>query len=441
MFSAFQKHITQNHSYLLKDRHLLAISGGVDSVVLCFLLKEIGCDFSLAHCDFSLRNTESDEDVLFIRHLAEANGLPLYVHKFDTNAYAKEQKLSTQMAARELRYAWFNELLVDKNYALVLTAHHADDNLETYLIHTARGTGLRGLTGIPERNERIVRPLLPFSRMEIEKYAKKNELHWREDSSNTSNKYLRNALRNKVLPAYKQTAPNILEQLQKTQAHLKESQSLIDDYLALIYNLVVTENLDGYHLNIAKLTELPNTSALLYELLHPFGFTAWDDINKLLTAQTGKQIHSATHRIIRNREHLLLTQLPDSSSSTSEVKNSSFQLSEDTVQIDHPIRMSFHKVNEVKDLGKNVIFVDAQLLQYPLEIRRYREGDVFQPFGMKGKKKLSKFFKDEKLSLTSKEKIWLLCSDSNIIWIIGHRMDDRFKVSASTTNILKIATQ
>jgi len=441
MFSEFKQHIKDAHPYLFKGRSLLAISGGLDSVVLCFLLKQIDCDIALAHCDFSLRNSESDEDADFVRHLAETAGLVLHVQKFDTSSYAKEKKISTQMAARELRYRWFDEFIKEHGYDYVLTAHHADDDLETFLINTARGTGLRGLTGIPKRNEQIVRPLLPFSRERIENYAKKKALHWREDSSNASLKYLRNALRHNVVPSFKEAAPQVLEQLQKTQKHLGESQSLIDDYLALIYNLVVAETPEGCTLHIAKLNELPNTSALLYELLHPFGFTAWDDIRDLLTAQTGKQVLSASHRLIKNRDHLLLTERPETSGKPSEEEKETFLVEKETHLIDRPLRMSFHTAEEVKDQGKNVIFVDENLLQYPLELRRYRQGDVFQPFGMTGKKKLSKFFKDEKLSLASKENIWLLCSESKIVWIVDHRMDDHYKVRTETTQILKIETQ
>jgi tRNA(Ile)-lysidine synthase len=283
-----------------------------------------------------------------------------------------------------------------------------------------------------------VRPLLPFSREIILRYAKKNELHWREDSSNASQKYLRNALRHTVVPSFKEAAPQVLEQLQKTQKHLIASQSLIDDYLALIYNLVIAESPEGYTLSIAKLRELPNTEALLYELLHPFGFTAWEDITNLLSAQTGKKVLSGTHRLIRNRDHLLLTERPYKAESSSEEKEEMYQITQETIQIDRPIKMSFHRVDEVQDLGKNTIFVDGNLLQYPLVLRHYRQGDVFQPFGMTGKKKLSKFFKDEKLSLASKEKIWLLCNADQIVWVIGLRPDDRYKVADDTSQILKI---
>ena len=334
------------------------------------------------------------------------------------------------MAARELRYNWFEEILKDFEYDYLLTAHHADDDLETFLINLSRGSGLRGLTGINTINDKIVRPLLSFNRQTILKRAKETGLYWREDSSNQQTDYLRNNLRLNVIPSYKESVKSLLPNFQKTIANLRASQSLVEDYMALVYNLCIEEVSEGYKINLTKLKELPNTDALLYELLFPFGFTAWDDISELMEAQSGKLVVSGSHRLIKNRNTLILTEIP------SEMEKNEIFISEDKKKIDFPLKLQLTPIDKMGYTDKNTIYVDNDKLTYPLKLRKWREGDIFQPFGMKGKKKLSKFFKDEKLSLVAKEKIWILASLDKIVWIVGYRPDERFKVA--TTNILKI---
>ncbi|PKA84445.1 tRNA(Ile)-lysidine synthase [Ulvibacter sp. MAR_2010_11] len=432
MIQKFRKHIDKNHTLLKGKKILVACSGGLDSVVLTHLLKLSDYDISLAHCNFSLRGKESDEDEQFVVHLADKFSIPVFTETFDTKKYGSENKLSTQMAARELRYRWFDEIKRDFKLDYIVTAHHADDDLETFLINISRGTGLRGLTGIPAVNESVVRPLLPFSRNEILKHAKENHLHWREDSSNKKSDYWRNALRLEVIPKYKEASNNLLQSFQKTQEHLQESQLLIDDYMALIYNLVVTEMSDGYRIDSKRLQELPNTNAVLYELLVGFGFTAWEDISELVKAQSGKQIVSKTHRLLKDRDTLLLTQI------TSEAKKTEYFIEENDEEIDNPIHITLKSTKKIGNSTPTEVYVDKDKISFPLQLRKWREGDVFQPFGMQGKKKLSKFFKDEKLSLVAKEKIWLLCTNHKIVWIVGMRLDDRFKVTPDTKHILKI---
>ncbi|PVW15716.1 tRNA lysidine(34) synthetase TilS [Marixanthomonas spongiae] len=439
MLTPFKTHIDANFSFLKGKKLLIACSGGVDSVVLSFLLKKLGFNIGLAHCNFSLRGKESDGDETFVIDWADKLSIPVFVETFDTKVFAKDHKLSTQMAARELRYQWFAEILRNFKYHYVATGHHADDDLETFFINLSRGSGLQGFTGIPEINETIIRPLLPFSRSDIVAFAEENNLKWREDSSNTSTDYLRNKLRHDVLPEYKKATENLLSSFQKTQNYLKDSQDLIEDYMALVYKLAVTENVDGYTLHIEKLQELPHTKAVLYQLLHPFGFTDWPAVSDLLHAQSGKQVFSNSHRLVKDREELLLTKIasnenqPDNTTERKEIL-----IQKNTSEISRPLHMEFHPIDRIGTIDSSVIYVDEKKLIYPLTLRKWREGDVFQPFGMKGKKKLSKFFKDEKLSLVAKEKIWVLCSDSEIIWVVGYRADDRFKVSPETTNILKI---
>lgn len=309
MLTNFKKHIEENFSFLKGKKSLIACSGGVDSVVLTHLIKNLNLEIALAHCNFSLRGEESDGDEQFVVALAENLDVPIFSETFDTHKYADEQKVSTQMAARTLRYNWFEEILSNFSYDYLLTAHHLDDDLETFFINLSRGTGLNGLTGIPKKNQKVVRPLLNFSREEIVDYAEANKLKWREDSTNQKTDYLRNKLRLEVIPQFKETNENLLKNFKKTQDNLIASQNLIDDYMSLVYKLVISKKSDSYHLNIQKLRELPHTEELLYELLKDFGFTGWNDVSNLLDAQTGKQVLSKTHRLLKNRDELILTEV------------------------------------------------------------------------------------------------------------------------------------
>ncbi len=434
MLKKLETHIDQNLPFLNGKKLLIACSGGIDSVVLAHLLKKLNFKIGLAHCNFKLRGAESDEDESFVVDLADKYSIPVFIETFDTKKYAKENKTSTQMAARDLRYNWFDKLLTDFKYDYILTGHHADDDLETFFINLSRGTGLKGLTGIPVTNERVIRPLLCFGRNDILKYAKDSNLYWREDSSNEKTDYLRNKLRIDVLPNYKVSSDGLLDSFRKTQKHLQESRSLIQDYLVLIQALVVSETPEGYHLDVQKLKELPNTNVLLYELLSPYGFSDLDTILDLLSAQSGKQVFSKTHRLLKDREVLILTKL------TVKKNNEEAFIEKNQKKIYAPVSLEIKSIEKIGNITATAIYVDGDKLAYPLQLRKWREGDVFQPFGMKGKKKLSKFFKDEKLSLVTKEKIWVLCSANQIVWVISLRPDDRFKVDGKTERILKIST-
>ncbi|CAM3379775.1 tRNA lysidine(34) synthetase TilS [Aequorivita lipolytica] len=427
----FEKNIKINFPFLIGEKLLIACSGGLDSVVLTHLMKQLECEIALAHCNFSLRGKESDGDEMFVIGLAKSLEIPVFAETFDTKKFAEEHKISTQMAARDLRYNWFAEILKDFKYDYLLTAHHLDDDLETFFINLTRGTGLNGLTGIPKENNKIIRPLLKFSRQEILQYAETNNFKWREDSSNQKTDYLRNKLRLEVLPKFKETNESILKNFQKTQQNLQASQNLIDDYMGLVFKLVISGGSNSYKINIQKLKELPNTDALLYELLHGFGFTEWDDVSNLLDAQTGKMVFSKTHQLLKNRDELILTEISD--------ENISEEFLVPKTGITSPINLKIETSKYIGETEKNLIYIASEKLKFPLKLRKWRSGDSFQPFGMKGKKKLSKFFKDEKIPLTEKEKIWLLLIDDQVVWVIGHRMDDRFKVTENTSEILKIS--
>ena len=432
MLTNFKNHISNTFPALKGKKILIACSGGLDSVVLSRLFKELNYDISLAHCNFSLRGKESDEDEKFVILLADKLSIPIFNKKFNTKAYKIKHKLSTQVAARQLRYQWFEEVCTEHSFDYLATAHHLDDDLETFLINLSRGTGLRGLIGIPLINDKIIRPFLNFPRADILQYAKEKNSPWREDSSNQTSDYLRNKLRIEVIPRLKEVDHNLLNGFHQTQKYLNDSMALVNDYMALIKNLVVDETEDGFEIDVLKLQDLPNTNALLYELLAPFGFTAWDDISDLLTAQSGKQIFSESHRILKNRKSLLLVE-------NSFVDNEeTYTIKESDTGIDTPINLKIEHVAKTSDYTPSIVYLDVQKLNFPLQLRKWREGDSFYPFGMKGKKKLSKFFKDEKLSLVAKEKTWVLTSGNHIVWIVGMRSDHRFKVENQTKKILKI---
>ena len=446
MLTKLQQHITTNLPFLTNKKLLITISGGIDSVVLTNLLHKLNLNISLAHCNFKLRGKDSFKDALFVKNLSQRLNIPLFTIEFETEKYAAKHKISIQMAARDLRYNWFQKISEDQNFDYVLTAHHLDDVLETFIINLTRGTGLNGLTGIPEKNGNIVRPLLPFSRNDILIYAAKNKLTWREDKSNSSIKYVRNKIRHKVIPVLKELNPNLLNSFENTLNHLKGSQQISQEYINKIYKKLAVKKDNKLIFNIKKLQKLSNPKVYLYELLSKYGFTEFEDIEALLTAQSGKQVFSKTHQLLKDREVLILTEIKNNEMSLS------YKISENTKKIKEPISLKFEKIDipfdskshqnkileEILLDDKNTISIDYDKITFPLTIRKWQKGDYFYPIGLNGKKKLSKFFKDEKLAITEKQNTWLLCSNQQIIWVIGYRLDNRFKVSKTTSTILKI---
>jgi tRNA(Ile)-lysidine synthase len=436
MLQKFKEHININFPFLKDKKLLLAISGGVDSVVLAHLFSELNFNISLAHCNFQLREKESDLDEGFVKLLSQKTANQIFTIKFDTEKFASKNKFSTQIAARELRYNWFQEIIKKHGFDYVLTAHHADDNLETFLINLTRGSGLDGFTGIPKINENIVRPLLAFSREEILAYAETNTIDWREDASNATTKYIRNKIRHQVLPVLKEINPNLLETFAKTIENLQESKQIIEDRIADISSEAVNSKYDILKINIEKINQLSNPKAYLYQLLKEYSFTEWNDVSNLLSAQSGKQIFSKTHRLIKDRAFLLLSKNVISN------EKELFLIDESQSEITHPIHLNFEVVQQKFTENKQTIYVDKDLLKYPLIVRKWQNGDYLYPLGMQGKKKLSKYFKDEKLSLLEKENTWLLCNSENeIIWVLNYRQDNRFSLKNTSNNILKITSK
>ena len=432
MQEAFNDLIHQDFPFLKESKLLIAVSGGVDSVVLTHLCSKLKLNIALAHCNFNLRGEESDYDEAFVLNLGDQLDLEVFIEKFDTQEYAESNKLSIQMAARALRYSWFNELAKQLKFDYILTAHHADDNLETFLINLSRGTGLEGLVGIPKINKKIVRPLLSFSREDIEIYARSNNIEWKEDSSNASSKYLRNALRHDVVPKLKSLNTSFLQNFNTSQEYLNEAQSIVEDAVRRVKKKVVSVEGNRFKFNIKKLNKLTNKKAYLYQLLKEYNFTQWNDIADLLDAQSGKQIFSETHRLLKDRDYLLLSEI--NSEEVQPIIISNFNESVQT----HLGMFTFNLVDGIQENSLNTIYLDKDKLEAPLTLRQWKQGDYFYPMGMQGKKKVSKYFKDEKLSLLDKENVWLLCSNGNIVWVVNRRGDDRFKITDSTKQILKI---
>nr|WP_297788511.1 tRNA lysidine(34) synthetase TilS [uncultured Allomuricauda sp.] len=431
MLAKFKQHITSEMPFLKGKKLLLACSGGVDSVVLAHLCANAELNFAMAHCNFRLRGEESDGDETFVRDLSLTLGVEVYVKQFETETYAREQRLSIQMAARELRYQWFDELLGTKGFDYVLTAHHADDSLETFLINLSRGTGIDGLSGIPEVNGKVARPLLPFSQEEILEYANSEGVDWREDSSNASTKYLRNKIRHDIVPLLKELHPAFLQNFLNTQKHLEQNNDLAKLYLNEFKSKWFEQSEGVIKISVTELLKLQPLESHLYGLFKNYGFTEWNDVKNLLTALSGKKVFSRTHQLLKDRDSLILSKIKNRVSVDHLV-----HLTESTPDL--PVQLRMEEVKSLDEQGENVIFLDKEKLNFPLVLRNWVKGDYFYPFGMKGRKKLSKYFKDEKFDLISKDKQWLLCSDNEIVWVVGKRADERFKVEDSTRQILKI---
>lgn len=431
MLKQFEAHIRKWHWGKENTPLLIACSGGLDSVCLVHLCEALKLNFAIAHCNFNLRGVESDTDERFVRQLGESLRKKVFVKSFDTKIEADNLGGSIQMVARKLRYDWFEQLMTEQHFKVLLTAHHADDNLETFLINLSRGTGLAGLTGIPEKNGFIHRPLLPFSKGELKAFAKSRNLVWREDSSNEETKYLRNKVRHHVVPELYKLHPTFLSNFQSTLDYLKQSETILNQYKDQLQKALFEAEGGRIRIAIQKLKAYQPDEGWMYFLFSEFGFTEWGDVFRLLDGQSGKEVRSATHRLLKDRNHLLLSEIKENN-------EEEYLINEGTQRISSPLHLTWGRVEKMGLATKNVVYIDADKISFPLVLRKIREGDWFIPFGMQGKKKISKFLKDEKIDRFSKESIWLLCSGDTIVWVVGLRMDDRFKVHHSSKNILKI---
>src|SRR5699024_8112371 len=420
MLKAFATHFHENYKLEASDKIAVATSGGVDSMVLCQLLLEMGKNFVVLHCNFHLRGEESDGDAKMVQEFAKENQLDFEQVDFQTRDYAAENKISIQMAARELRYGWFREIRKKKDIDGIATAHHLDDDIETVLINLGRGTGIRGMVGIPDKSNGFIRPLLGFTKEQIIAFAKENSIKWREDASNQEADYLRNYLRLKVIPIWKKQVPDLEIGFLNSKKHIAQSLQIQKDYLELVKKEVWYEGEFGIEIDLIKLKEFPNINILLYELLFRYGFTEWNDVYKLMESQSIRMFLSPTHRLIKDRSIFLLAE---------NERNRNFPpvLLRDSQQLNSLSEVIGKFPAKVFKLETNhTIYVAEKKLRFPLVLRLWKPGDFFYPAGMTGKKKLSKYFKDQKYSILEKEAIWVLCSEDKIVWVVGHRMDRRF---------------
>ena len=418
-----------------KKTTLLTVSGGMDSIVMCHLFKQAGFPFAIAHCNFQLRGAEADGDEQFVTDLAKQYGVKLFVKKFNTKQYAEEKSLSIQLAARELRYNWFEEIRKENGFNLIATAHHLNDNIETILYNFTKGTGIRGLRGIPVRQVNIVRPLLFASREEIVAHMKGKKLQFREDSSNSEDKYTRNKIRHNIIPLLKEINPSLEQTLGEKIEQLNEVEQLYEKQTAKASRQLFLPRGNDIYIPLLKLRKTGNAGSVLFEYLKDYGFNSEqvEDILNARDAESGKQFLSNEARIIKDRRFFILTKLKE--------QNNSVQfINEDTPELtlgERKLQISEHTGPVTAD--KNIAYLDRSKLEFPLIARKWAPGDYFYPFGMKmKKKKLKKFFIDEKVPLHEKENVWVIESNKKIVWVVGFRIDERFKVGEKTGQIAKI---
>lgn len=440
MTEQFKKYIAANKLFEQQDHLLLAVSGGVDSIVLVDLCFKAGYSFSIAHCNFQLRGEESNRDEAFVRELAKKYNAELYVKTFDTVALSNQYKTSIEETARNLRYAWFEELLKtnDCRLSAILTAHHADDNIETMLMNFFRGTGVKGLRGMLPKNGHIVRPLLFIQRKDIEAYAQENNLAFVIDSTNASTEYTRNFFRHKIIPLVKEIYPEAEQNLLSNQQRFAEAELLYQQSIQQHKKKLLEYKGNEIHIPVLKLKKTETLKTIVFEIVSEFGFTAAqiNDVVDLLDAENSKYVQSATHRIIKNRSWLIIAPLQNKESSFVLIEENDQQVSTAGFYLQLSI---INKPDAEINTANTIALLDASTVTFPLLLRKWKTGDYFYPLGMKKKKKLARFFIDQKLSRTEKENVWVLESNKKIIWVVGHRIDDRFKISASTKSVLGLS--
>lgn len=438
MIKIFLQHLLQTNLFWGNQKILLTVSGGIDSMVMAHLFKHSGIDtqIGIAHCNFGLRGNESDADEKFVEQVAQSWKAEYFVKKFNTRSYMTQNKMSVQVAARELRYRWFEELIRNTDFDFYATAHNFDDQMETFFINLLRGTGVSGLRGIQAKNGNCIRPLLFAPRKMIEQYASVHNIQFREDSSNIKKNYLRNRIRHYVLPALENAEKEFRKGFQNTFGVLAQTEQFIEDEIAKKRLALVEIHNTFLSISIEKLKQEKNMDFVLFNLLSPFNFNYSNifNINASLGKQSGTKFLSSTHELVIDRGKLLISEI------THKKEYEEYDICEGVDEVAEPIKIKIKRVEIDKSkpiqADNNIAFLDLNKLTFPLKIRKFQRGDVFYPLGMCTRKKLSDFFVDQKISLPAKRNIWLLCSGDEIAWIIGHRIDDRFKITDKTATIL-----
>ena len=438
MEDQFVKYLNSHCGFKSGEKVLVALSGGADSIALLHLFKVNGIEIFAAHCNFNLRGDESDGDEDYVRDFCKSWDIELFVKSFDTVGYSSEKGISIEMAARDLRYAWFDDLLEQHEIDWVATGHHKDDSIETFFLNLLRGTGVRGLSGIKPLTGKVIRPLLGFSRDMIEDYCQLNHLNYRTDSSNLESVYTRNKIRNEIIPLFEQINPSFKETMLMNMAHVGQVNEFLSNTVEDIKQNLVVEQDDSLLISLRHVNEFKDKKLVLFEILHPYGFnssTVSEVVEAVEQDVSGKQFFANEYRLIKDRHNLILLPVKD------EEEEKCFYISREEAEVTAPVALviekNLEKDNYVIEKSRFVGQFDEELIEYPLTIRKWEQGDTFRPLGMKNFKKLSDFFIDQKFSLKDKEDVWLLLSGNDIIWIMGHRTDDRYKITEKTKRVIK----
>ena len=437
MLDQFAAYINRYHLLAEGDEIILALSGGIDSMVLADLLLKAKVEFVAAHCNFHLRGEESDGDENFVREFAERNGIQCFVKHFDTEQYAAELGVSIEMAARDLRYAWFEELRQQLGYDKIVVAHHADDQAETFFINLLRGAGLRGLKGMQSQNGVIIRPLLCASREQIHQYAVENQIQWREDHTNAESIYLRNKIRNQLLPAFDELHPEARQGLYKSLEHLAAENELYRELLKEKLNQIIERNGEIQSVPHSAFFIQHSAFQLLFEWLRQYGFNT-DQCHFIFEAMEtgiGNKYYSSTHQLVIGRDELQLSEIKPAD-------NDEIQIRIGEKEIFSPIHLRFSRFEKTADFvidkSPEVAQLDFDKIRFPVTLRHWRHGDRFHPLGMNGSKLLSDFFVDQKFTEWEKRNVYLLVSaGGDILWVAGYRIDDRFKVTKDTKCVFR----
>lgn len=439
MRNNFVQYIKEKQLFETNQKVLLAISGGIDSMVLLQLFEKSGFDYGIAHCNFQLRGDESDQDMEFVKKQVLIHGIQSFFETFETKEYANLNGISIEMAARDLRYEFFEKVRVENGYDFIVTAHHKDDLIETFFLNLSRKTGIKGLTGIKEKAGTLIRPLLFAGRNEIEKYAKENYIDFREDSTNSEVVFQRNFLRHKILPLFSELNPSFKKNILASVENLKDAEHVYSGFLQSEKTEVVSKNQNESVINIERLQNSSFPKILLFEILSEYNFntTVVDEIYKSLLTDSGKQFFSKTHRLVKDRKELFISVITDKDDKIFYIENEDIELFEPLNIVIAIIRSKDFQIIK----HSSIACLDLNEIEFPLLIRKWKQGDYFQPLGMTGYKKISDFFIDQKIPIHEKENIWILCSGKKVIWIMGHRIDNRFKITKQTTSVLKIEIQ
>lgn len=435
MLKKIEKYIRENNLFEGGDKILLAVSGGIDSTILAHLFKTLGVNFDIAHCNFGLREIDADRDQAFVESLAKNLAVKCFVKHFETEKYVQKHKVSTQMAARELRYSWFNELISTGKYNSVAVGTHLNDAIETFILNAAKGTGIMGIRGIQPKNGTIVRPLLFATKQQISEYVKDQNIDFREDKSNKSTKYLRNKIRHQIIPILQEINPSLELTFEQNFANLSfVEQVYFEQIESLKKELISTKN-NIEIVDFDKLKQLNKPAHYLFEFVRSYGFTFSDCEDIIQVNTSGKQFFTASYQLVVDRENILIQH-------KNEVEKTSVIIEEDQQKTEHPVVLEFTRIPLPDSLivSENIALLDANKIKFPLELRQWKQGDAFYPLGMDKRKRLSDFFIDNKLSMLEKKNVYVLTSNHEIIWVIGYRIDNRYKITAATTSVLRINT-